>query len=150
MTPWYFRKVILELFSRKPAVFAALFSQFGPGCFVTFNMPASLNARLNGFTRVPLLDRGTTSTYFLADDIREICHRTTEDAAVPSILLPPSHLLEEHQFNTLDSYIRGGVKVNGESRAHDTHADFNKDMVHGNIEYGKEIAAHILNFFSKN
>ncbi|MBD2551084.1 hypothetical protein H6G65_16120 [Microcystis elabens FACHB-917] len=127
-------------------LFASLLDAVGPSKLIYLGSPLLSNAsfREEHLDRVPLLDQDDVSEYCLADCIREVCHQTAEDATTPSILLPPQHLLVKHQFNTLDSYIRGGVRVNGISRADGHDADFNEDMSHGNAEYGKEIATHIL------
>ena len=127
-------------------LFASLLDAVGPSKMVYLGSPlissaAHLEKHLN---RVPLFCTDSASEYCLADCIREVCRLTHEDDATPSIILPPRHLLEKHQFNTLDSYIRGGVRVHGESRADGHDADFNEDMGHGNTEYGKEIAAQTL------
>ena len=84
----------------------------------------------------------------LADCIRKVCRRTHEDDALPTILLPPSHLLDQHEFNTLECYIRGGIRVNGNSRSEQS-VDFRQDMGHGNLKYGKGIAEHLINYLTK-
>lgn len=127
-------------------LYSSLLNAIGPSKLIFLGAPLLSSAAYQEkhLKRVPLLDQDNLSEYCLADCIREVCHRTTEDDAMPSILLPPSHLLEKHQFNTLDTYIRGGLRVNGNARLDGHDADFNEDMEHGNAEYGKEIAAHIL------
>ena len=127
-------------------LFTSFLDAVGPSRLIYLGSPLVSNAAhlRKHLDQVPLLDRDNVSTYCLPDCIREVCRRTTEDNTLPSILLPPSHVLDKHQFNTLDSYIRGGIRCNGKSRINGSDADFNDDMTHGNIKYGKEIAAHIL------
>ena len=61
----------------------------------------------------------------LSSKIRLLCENTTAASNHFSILLPPSHLLDKYQFNTLKEYMR-------------------PDRVHANEEYGKIIIPYIL------
>lgn len=130
-------------------LFNSLLDAVGPSKLIYLGSPlvSTASHKKRHLNKVPLLDQNNVSDYCLADCIREVCHRTIKDDAMPSILLPPQHLLAKHQFNTLDSYIRGGLRVHGGARADGHDADVNKDMGHGNAEYGKEIATHILDCF---
>ena len=62
----------------------------------------------------------------LASKIRYFCDKTIDDSETFSILLPPVHLLDEHQFKTLDKYM---IVNNG----------------HAKPSYGKELSPCILN-----
>ncbi len=127
-------------------IYASLLNAVGPSKLIYLGAPliSSASHQKRHLNRVPLLDQNNVSDYSLANCIRQVCHKTIENDAVPSILLPPQHLLAKHQFNTLDSYIRGGLRVHGGAREDGHDADFNEDMGHGNSEYGKEIAKHVI------
>jgi hypothetical protein len=84
----------------------------------------------------------------LASLIRNICAKTILDESAPSILLPPSHLLTANQFNTLDAYIRGGLRVDGRPRD-SSDPNFEDDMGHGNSLYGQEMGRFLLDYFNK-
>lgn len=71
--------------------------------------------------------------------IRQCCFASCNTNHLFDILLPPPHLLCHHQFNTLDKYIRGGLRLKGVSRSSD-----HVDMSHGNSAYGLEMSSLIL------
>ena len=139
--------VVREIFNdiRLP-LFNSLLETVGPSKLIYLGSPLISTAarQAKHLYRVPLLNQDNVTEYCLADCIREVCRRTADDDSMPSVLLPPQHLLAKHQFNTLDSYIRGGFRINGESREDGHDTDFNEDMGHGNAEYGKEMATHVI------
>lgn len=132
-------------------LFLSLLNAVGPSRLIYLGAPLISSAANEGvhLNQVPLMDGNSTSGHCLADCIRKFCLSTYEDDALPTILLPPSHLLDKNQFNTLECYIRGGIRVNGNSRS-ERSVDFEQDMGHGNLKYGKGIAEHLLNYLIAN
>ena len=132
----------------RSSLFLSLIRAIGPSKLIYLGGPLISSSAFENehISRVPLLNNDDAiKTSCLVGRIRKICRQSEEDETCPSFLLPPPHLLEKHQFNTLDAYIRGGVAIKGNSRAADSN-DYVADMDHGNAEYGKEIARHVLGF----
>lgn len=95
----------------------------------------------------PLLDNDLdiSRAASLVQFIRQCCIERCSANDPYDILLPPPHVLCDHQFNTLDKYIRGGLRLKVVSRSSD-----NTDMSHGNSAYGSEMSALILAHIKNN
>lgn len=145
--------VVHEIVHHVPMpLFHSLIRAIGPSRLVYLGGPLISSSAFENkhLSRLLLLDNADSiESSCLVSRIRNICHQSEQDETCPSFLLPPSHLLEKHQFNTLDAFIRGGLRVNSNTYVA-TSGHYLSDMGHGNAEYGKEMAKHILDFFESH
>jgi len=132
-------------------LFKSLNAVLDPSKLIFLGRPlTSCVAKVRHIRQVPIIDDESDAVRasFLVKSIRNICSETLLDQSTPSILLPPPHLLTSDQFNTLDTFIRGGLRVNGHQRSA-THSDFETDMIHGNALYGQEMGRLILDYVNQ-
>lgn len=102
--------------------------------------------------RVPLLleQSHRQKALEIASLIRKACHDSLADSSMPSYLLPPPDVLTASGFNTLDHFIRGGIRYDGRVRTMEHDDDFEDDMVHGNSDYGKRMAMVLINHLNQS
>lgn len=95
---------------------------------------------------VPLIESEQDLTVIqqAAIKIRKICDDLLTEPGIAKILLPPEHVIGKIGFNTLDRFMRAGVRFNGAPRKSNDR-DFAKDD-HGNREYGIEISRMLIEF----
>ncbi len=100
-------------------------------------------------SRVPLISSETDmqDANCLANLIRQCCSESFESQG-PSFLLPPAHVLTQHEFLTRKEFMRGGVRVDGRVREEAMDTDFAEDVAHGNTKYGIEISKLVINRLS--
>ena len=136
----------------KVPLFQSLKAVLDPSKLIFLGAPLiSSNAvMLKHIQQVPLFDDESDAARasFLVNSIRNICSATLLDQSTPSILLPPVHLLTSDQFNTLDTFIRRGLRVDGRQRGA-ADPDFEIDMGHGNSLYGQEMGRLILDYVNQ-
>jgi hypothetical protein len=151
--PFLSAALVREIVTHIPApLFQSLSVVLCPSRLIFLGAPliSSSAVKPNHLRRVPLINSelDASRASFLVNTIRNICSETLLDQSTPSILLPPPHLLTPDQFNTLDSFIRGGLRANGRQRGADD-PDFETDMVHGNSLYGQEMGRLILDYVNQ-
>lgn len=137
-----------------PSLFVDLMSMLDPNRLVYLGSP--LVAESASFQRfqhlVPMVDSESEllRARELSGQIREYCTLSLMDESRPAFLLPPEYLLTQSGFNTLDKYIRGGVRFDGTLRPVGVGVNFTGNMEHGNSDYGKAIAAILMAYIQNS
>ena len=85
----------------------------------------------------------------LSSLVREYCNHSLGQPQSASFVLPPANILTSYGINTLDAYIRGGTRFDGRVRVEGQDEDFEKDMVHGNADYGREVAKALISYLEE-
>ena len=138
----------VALLPSPPSLFVDLMSVLEPNRLAYLGSPlVSESASCQSFHNlVPIVDSDVEllRARHLSGQIRDYCAQSLIDVSGPAFLLPPEHLLSMSGFNTLDQYIRGGVRFDGTFRRSGTDVDFAGDMEHGNFNYGLEIASILV------
>ena len=143
----------VALHPKEPSLFLDLLNNIPASKLIYIGSPliSEKTTKKKQLKRVPLLLKQSQrqKASEIASLIREACHDSLKDPSIPSYLLPPPEVLTSSGFNTLDQFIRGGVRYDGRVRTIDNDEDFEDDMVHGNSDYGKRMATVLLNYLEQ-
>ena len=150
--PLLSRQVVREIaFRIDVPLYQSLAQVLDPSKLIFLGAPliASSTRKSRYKPQLPVIDtpEDMSRAQRLAALIRDVCRASIDDPLRPSILLPPPHLLERHQFNTLDVNMRGGLSIRGQSKNPD--AQIALDPRHGNALYGQAMGRLVLDYIDK-
>lgn len=147
--PFYSTSLIREIaiHGLMPPLFDSLRKTVEPARLIYLGAPLlSERATLpRHLASIPLIetDADYAAINRLVATIRNCCSETVDDPSVPTFLLPPAELLNSIGMNTLDIFIRGGMRMDGNSRTSSSN-DYRRDMSHGNASYGSRVVLALL------
>lgn len=144
----------IALHPKEPSLFLELLANLPVSKLIYIGSPliSEKTTKKKQLKRVPLLPEQShcQKASEIASLIRKACHNSLADSSIPSYLLPPPEVLTASGFNTLDQFIRGGIRYDGRVRTVEHDDDFEEDMVHGNSEYGKRMAMVLLDYLKQS